>query len=161
LGTDQVLAQRMFCCKNQREARRAILATNVGLLVPVLMLFVGTGVYAYFKHFPLSPEESELVMQRVDRILPIFVVKVLPTGITGLVIAAIFAAAISTLNGTLAALSQTTVMSIYMPLRRAMGRSVEADGAALAEADGHHAVTVSRWFIVFWGIVLSSAASVL
>lgn len=154
LGTDQVMAQRIFCCRDVRDARKAVLASNLGLLIPVLLLFVGAGLFAYFHHFQLSPEEAAMVAERGDRIFPIFIVKVLPAGITGLVIAAIFAAAISTLDGTLAALSQTTVMSIYVPLLRAWkNRTITADD--------HHAVTVSRYFVVFWGVVLSIAATAL
>jgi SSS family solute:Na+ symporter len=154
LGTDQVMAQRIFCCRDVREARRAVNASNLGLFVPVLMLLVGAGLYAYFRHFPLSSDEAAMVAARGDRIFPIFIVKVLPIGVTGLVIAAVFAAAISTLDGTLAALSQTTVMSIYVPLRRALG-------ARDLSADDHHAVTISRCFVVVWGVLLSAAATLL
>lgn len=159
LGTDQVLAQRMFCCKNERDAKKAILASNLALLVPVLLLFVGAGLYAYFRHFPMSAIESELVRERNDRVFPLFIVRVLPPGVTGLVIAAVLAAALSPMSGALAALSQTSVMSIYLPVARKLG--IERAAGDLSAEGNRHVVRVSRVFVVFWGAMLAATATAL
>lgn len=150
LGTDQVMAQRIFCCRGSREARRAVIWSAVGIAVPVLMLFVGIGLYAYFVHFPMSADEHAFVTERRDRVFPLFLVRVLPAGITGLVIAGIFAAAISTLDSTLAALAQTSVSTIVGGWRERTGRGPLSDAASLR---------CSRALVVFWGVVLSAAAT--
>lgn len=159
LGTDQVLAQRMFCCKNERDAKKAILASNLALLVPVLLLFVGAGLYAYFIHFPMSAGEAELIRKRNDYVFPIFIVRALPPGVTGLVIAAVLAAALSPMSGALAALSQTSVMSIYLPVMRKLG--IERPASDLSVEGHRHAVLVSRLFVVFWGAMLAATATAL
>ncbi len=158
-GTDQLLAQRMFCCKNEADARRAIIASSFGQIITLVMLFVGVSLFAYYTRFPLTGEAAELVAARGDRIFPIFIITVLPVGITGLLIAGIFAAAISSLDSILAALSQTSISAFYLPWRRrrlaARGQSVEGD-----PDEDRATVRVSRVLVVFWGVVLCGMAHV-
>lgn len=153
LGTDQVMAQRMFCCRDVRAARRAMHLSNAGLVVTVLLLFVGAGLFAYYQHFPLPNADAQQVRERAERIFPLYIVRVLPSGITGLVIAAIFAAAISTLEGTLAALSQTTVTAVLLPGWRRRGLS--------DDATDRQAMRAARWLIIAWGVALCGAATAL
>jgi solute:Na+ symporter, SSS family len=82
-----------------------------------------------------------------DEIFPAFIVSTLPHGISGLVIAAIFAAAMSNLSGSLNSLASTTVIDFYQPLR---GRNVSE--ASL--------LTLSRWCTAAWGLVLIAIAIV-
>lgn len=147
-GTDQVMAQRMFCCRDARDARRAIMWSNLSLIIPVIMLFVGIALYAYFKTNPMSPAESARLAQDKTYLLPIFVARALPTGIRALIVGAIFAAAISSLNGALTALAQ----SILDPLRNALG-SKQADSTV----SGHRRlgdVFLSKAAVVFWAVML-------
>src|SRR5262245_5170391 len=102
-GLDQTLAQRMFCCKNERDARWAIISSAVSQLVTITCAMVGIGLYAYYQSHPLEGQALELFRTKGDRILPIFVVEVVPMGLKGMIIAAIFAAAISTMMGVLTA----------------------------------------------------------
>ena len=186
-GTDQLMAQRIFCCNGPRAARRAVLWSWLGILsVTVIVMLVGVGLYAYYHHFPLQGEALTAFERKGDRIFPIFILSVIPPGLTGLIIAGIFAAAVSSLDSILAALAQTTVSGFYLPLReRALRRAtarrdaiqVGLTGDALtapenplgppgapptvtAEADHEHrhAVRVSRVFIIIWGIVLCAVA---
>ena len=90
-GTDQLIAQRMFCCKGPREARIAIIASSVGQLVTILALFVGVGLFAYYQRFELTGEAADLVGERIDRIFPIFILQNMPVGLVGLIIAGVFA----------------------------------------------------------------------
>ena len=157
-GTDQLLAQRMFCCKGPAEARRAIISSSVGQIIAAMMLMVGVGLFAYYKAFPLTGEAAELAKD-ADNIFPIFIIQVLPTGVKGLLIAGIFAAAISSLDSILAALSQTTISAFYLPWRRRrrpQGVETPDDGAG----QDRSIVFVSRVLVVFWGIILCLMAFV-
>jgi len=155
-GTDQMMTQRMFCCRGPREARRAIVASSVGVLLALLALFVGVGLFIYYRRFPLSGDAADLIAADPDRVLPLFILHELPVGLTGLLIAAIFAAAISSLDSVLAALSQTVVAVVYQPWR-------ERRRAAPTPAPGpqdHHYVRASRLFVIGWGVVLCGVAQV-
>jgi len=164
-GTDQLLAQRMFCCKGARDARWAIISSTVGQVVTLTVMFVGVGLYAYYQANPLTGEALELYKAKGDRIFPIFIVQVIRRGLKGLIIAGVFAAAISSLMGILTALSQTVMSAFYGPLRerhlRKRGITVSTSGnieepAEKREltAEGRRSVLVGRVMVLFWGVVL-------
>ncbi len=140
-GTDQLNAQRMFTCRNAGEARKAIIASSASQLIVLALLVIGAGLYVYYRHHPLTPAEQVVVADRADQIFAVFIVDVLPRGISGLVMAAVFAAAISTIDSVLAALAQTTLSN--MPL--ALTRRLVAPGKE---------VLASRVLVVFWGVTL-------
>lgn len=154
-GTDQLMAQRMFCCRDAAAARKAVISSIAGQIVTITVLLVGVGLFAYYRQHPLSDRSAELVAERADRVFPIFIIEVIPPGLTGLIIAGIFAAAISSLDSILAALSQTSVSALYVPLRARFGDPAAAVASAEAE---RRLVRVGRGFVVFWGIVLSAVA---
>ena len=91
----QDVVQRYLTTKNQKQAARAIL-TNAALTVPFSLLFfgMGTALYVFYKSFPqrLDAQIS------TDQIFPLFMVRELPAGVAGLVVAGIFAAAQPTSN---------------------------------------------------------------
>lgn len=144
-GTDHLFVQRLLCCKNQREAQKAVLWSTVGELVPVLMLMIGVGLYVFYQHNSLPGEFGTLVAERGDRIFPAFIITEIPAGLKGLLIAGILSAAISSLDSILAALAQISVTMFYQPL-------VEP------AADETRMLKISRLFVIFWGIVLSVTA---
>lgn len=128
---------------------------------------MGIGLYAYYQSHPLSGQALELFQKKGDRILPIFVVEVVPMGLKGMIIAAIFAAAISTMMGVLTATSQTTLTAYYNPLRQRYLRSrgvhaklsenIEHQEPDQADDAEHRlAVHVSRALVLFWGISLAA-----
>lgn len=147
-GTDQLMAQRIFCCANPREAKKAVIAGYAGQVVTALMLLVGAGLWVYYKGEPgvivenppaelreagvvpaalpidqwarpLQGDAREKFESEPDRIFPIFILSdAIPPGVTGLMIAGIFAAAISSFDSILAALSQTSISGIYLPFMR-------------------------------------------
>ena len=168
-GTDQLLAQRMFCCKSSKEARWAIISSAAGQIVTITVMLVGVGLFAYYQQNPLTGEALDLYNQKGDRIFPIFIVQVIPLGLKGLIIAAVFAAAISSLMGILTALSQTVMSAFYNPLRErylkqrgitvALAGNVEtlADSRE-SSAEDRRSVLVSRLMVLFWGVVLCGMA---
>lgn len=180
-GLDQTLAQRMFCCKDERDARLAMISSTISQVLTATVMFVGIGLYAYYSQFPLQGEALELFKEKGDRLLPIFVVEVVPLGLKGMIIAAIFAAAISTMMGVLTATSQTSLTAFYLPLRRWQRRTfgdlmhapdtaaggdapvnVEAlHDAGAQSAEDRRTVFVSRLLVLFWGVALAALSYVM
>jgi len=146
-AVDQVVTQRALCCKNVGEARRAVRWSAAGILTTYLMLLVGLGLVALHAVHPPTGETAALLAAEPDRVFPLFVVENLPVGLSGLVIAALFAAGISTLDSALTALSQ---ISVQGPLPAITGRAWTE--AALVRA--------SRLGLVAWGVVLCGLAQV-
>jgi hypothetical protein len=177
-GTDQLMAQRMFCCRNVSDARKAMIASWLSNSVTVLVALVGIGLFAYYQSHTPGPEALSLLsnIKNGDRIFPVFIVEVIPVGLKGLIIAAIFAAAISSIMGVLTALSQTVQSAFYNPWREAALRrrgihielaasaehasesAGDPRGAQVADAEARRSVLVGRLLVLFWTIVLSLMA---
>ena len=179
-GVDQLMAQRMFCCKSAKDAGKAIIFSSIGQLVTVLMLLIGAALFVnyhqngftdqeistifdvsgekiqevreeaqYAKH-PLTEERSQVPVPgsyegkgKSGYIFPVWIVNALPVGLSGLILAGIFAAAISSLDSILAALSQTTLSLIYSP---------EKNQTILT---AKQLMNRSRLLVVIWGVVLT------
>ena len=157
-GTDQMMAQRMFCCRGRRQAGYAIIASSVGQLIAVLASFVGLGLFAFYQRpeNALAGEALQLVSRNKDNIFPVFILQEMPAGLVGLIIAGVFAAAISSLDSALAALAQTVVSGVYRPWRE--GRAGESPAGATP--DDRHYLVVSKILVVVWALVLSAMAQV-
>ena len=68
------MAQRLFCCRSAREARRAIICSIVVVGVIFLVALVGIGLFAYYREHALTGEALALVSEKQDRIFPVFIV---------------------------------------------------------------------------------------
>jgi solute:Na+ symporter, SSS family len=148
-GTDQLNAQRMFCCGSPKEARKAVVWSSVSLITTLLMLAVGSGLFAWYHVNGLSPDEAAKFAENPNFVFPVWITTVLPPGLTGLILAGAFAAAISSLDSVLAALSQTSLSAWY-------GREkMEKEGDAVAM------VRRSRIAVVVWAALLSGFAILL
>ena len=142
-GVDQLNAQRMFCCRNSRDARKAMIASSGALLLTLLMLLVGAALFAYYEPMRLAGTEPAIFSEDTNAVFPVWIVTELPVGLRGLILAGIFAAAISSLDSILAALSQTTLSL----LKQKSGEDSEKQRLFL-----------SRMLILVWGILLSAFA---
>ncbi|MBL6722299.1 MAG: hypothetical protein ISQ08_12895 [Planctomycetes bacterium] len=140
-GTDQLMVQRLLCCSDARQARKAILASMGGMGVTFLVGTVGVALWAWTREFELSAAGAAMVAEKPDRIFPVIIAEVLPNGVKGLVLAGAFAAAISSLDSILAALSQTTLT--------ALGR---------AEGEARETLRLSRLLVLVYGVLLAAAA---
>ena len=112
-GIDQNYVQRYFASRSDSEARKSVWLGGL-LYIPVsaTFFFIGTALFAYYRAFPgrLPADYRDPAM--ADSVFPYFIVSVLPTGITGLLIAAVFAAAMSTVSTSLNS-SATIIMNDY------------------------------------------------
>ncbi len=100
-GTDQLIVQRLLAARNQRQSVAALLSSGAAILFQfALFLIVGVMLFAFY-HVPSA------TFGRADRIFPTFIVSQMPHGISGLLIAAILAAAMSNLSAALNSLSST------------------------------------------------------
>lgn len=145
-GTDQLNAQRMFCCGSPREARKAMVWSSMSLVITLVMLAVGSGLFAWYQVKGLTPDEAAAFASDPNKVFPVWITTVLPPGLTGLILAGAFAAAISSLDSVLAALSQTSLSAIY-------GREKMENAAS-----GRTMVLHSRIAVIIWGILLSGFA---
>lgn len=115
-GTDQTTVQRLMTIPHSRGVAKAILfnaATD--FLVIGLLLFIGIGIFAYGRAFP-GALPGDLPG---DRVLPHYIMHALPDGVSGLLVTAIFAAAMSSMDSGISSLSKVIVSDFVRPLRRA------------------------------------------
>ena len=130
-GTDQTIA-----AKNDHEAKKA---AYIGVLMSVpiwaLFMFIGTALFAYYhaEGAPLLPEGI-----KADEVFPYFIAHELPVGIRGLIIAALAAAAISSLDSDLNCLSAIAVQDYYKRFRK--------------EATDQQQLRFGKWMVVMAGI---------
>lgn len=111
-GCDQQFVQRYLSCDSVRSANASsILSMILGIFVSVLFFWVGAGLFVYYqvRGVEMLPAGIQL-----NEVFPYFIVNVLPPGATGLVVAAIYAAAMSSLSSAINALGNTTVKDILL-----------------------------------------------
>ena len=126
--TDQVMVQRLKTTRSIREARRAFAVNAAGdALWMIGLSFVGLALFAYFQHHPL-PAGSE-----TDKLLPYFMSVAFPIGAVGLVIAAIMAASLSSIDSAINACSSVAVVDLYNRLWK--GRSVHGSETAAGDRE--------------------------
>jgi len=118
-GIDQNYIQRYMSARNEKEAISS--AFGGGLLyIPVSLLFfmIGTGLFVYYQVFPdlLPGEFREAGMS--DSVFPYFIVNGLPVGITGLLIASIFSAGMSTISTSLNSGATVILSDLYRPYKK-------------------------------------------
>ncbi len=202
-GVDQLNAQRMFCCRNQKDASKALIWSSVGQLMTLMMLLVGSALVVHYDKHPFTPREGIVVMginekepdalekakkaladapriespeatiarqkyikthpedaeaknfshpgvshvavvEKPDNVFPMWIVTELPIGLSGLILAGVFAAAISSLDSILAALSQTTLSLLYHPEQKTD-----------EELEALNLVPKSKMLVIMWGVILT------
>lgn len=135
-GTDQLIVQRLLATKSLKSSQRAIIGSGVIVIIQfAIFLIVGVMLYAYYGQINVKSDE----------IFPMFIINVLPPGLTGLIIAGLFAAAMSTLAGSMSSLSSSTMLDLYIPY---FGK-FENDKKQLS---------ISRLFTILWAVLLVGAA---
>lgn len=113
-GADQLMVQRYLCARSQKDAGRALAISGVFIFVQfALFLLIGVGLACYYYHIPPdAPFKSK------DFVFATFIAQKLPSGVVGLTIAAVVAAAMSTLSSSLNSSASTLLNDLYLPVAR-------------------------------------------
>ncbi len=139
-GTDQLIVQRLLAAKTMRQSQLALLVSGVAVFFQFgLFLMVGAMLFVFYRLFPPA-----LAFAKTDKIFPTFIVTRMPHGISGLLIAAILAAAMSNLSAALNSLSSTTILDFYARIRPATPEK--------------RLLFLSRGATIVWGMVLFALA---
>jgi SSS family solute:Na+ symporter len=148
-GTDQTIVQRLLSARDKKDGRRALLTSGLIVLVQfTIFLLIGVGLFAFAQHIPLlAPGE------RTDRILPLFLVREMPVGLAGLLLASIVAVAMSNASGSLNSLAACTVLDFS---RRSAEEVSPTASSPIAPAGGSSPklLRASRLATLLWGCVL-------
>ena len=115
--SDQTVIQRYMTTRDERSAGRSIF-TNAALQIGVSVVFytIGTGLYTFFKTHPAA---MDVTLDKTDTIFPFFMISQLPQGIAGLLIAALFAATMSTISSNINSVSTAFTLDFYKRWRPA------------------------------------------
>ena len=112
-GIDQNYVQRYAAAQSDAEARKSLWIGGAAYLpVSAIFFFLGTCLFVYYQAFPQQLPLAYQGPNNADKVFPWFIVTALPTGVTGLLISAIFAAAMSTVSTSLNS-SSTVVLNDY------------------------------------------------
>ena len=134
-GTEQLLVQRLLAARNLKESRLALFSSWFVVFFQFsLFLMIGVLLFVYYH------DSGQLPPKVLDRAYPEFVWNHLPVGLSGLVIAAILAAAMSNLSAALNALASTTIMDFWRPMR--------------PKTSDTRLMQLARWSTVGWGLIL-------
>jgi solute:Na+ symporter, SSS family len=137
-GTDQLFVQRLLAARGQKQSATALITSGAAILFQfALFLIVGVMLWAYYR----VPSGT---FSKPDRIYPTFIVTHMPHGISGLLIAAILAAAMSNLSAALNSLSSSSILDFYVRLR--------------PQADERRRLRLSRFATVFFALLLFGLA---
>lgn len=142
--SDQVMVQRFQTTRSLRDARQAFVINAVGDTVWMAgLVFVGIALHAYYQHYTMAPGYS------ADQIFPAFLAQALPTGAIGLVIAAIFAASLSSIDSAINSCTSVVVVDFYN--RLFLRRQASDEGLSAEQQRGQ--LRVSRWATLAVGLV--------
>ena len=154
-GTDQFFVQRYLCTDKSRHASMALLSSGAVILGQFIgFLFIGVLLFAFYAPYEATEYAKAGVLNSGvpatfpfaggDQVFPDFITKHMPSGLSGLVIAAIFAAALSSSLNSIAA---TFVNDLYKPFKQ--------------KAGDKHFLKVSHWLTLLFGIIQIGVALVL
>jgi SSS family transporter len=147
LGTDQDLTQRLLTCRDLKSARRSVILSGfVGIPIAGLFLLLGLGLWMYAQQSPdwvVPLAESGKVDG--NRVFSSFIGTEAPVWLRGVLLIGVFAAAMSSVDSAMGALSSTVTVDLYKPLIK-------------PDAPDSHYVWISRLGVLFFGVVLMALA---
>ena len=144
-GTDQDLAQRLLTCKDAKSSAKSIIG-GILLGVPSVLLFlvVGLLLFIFYQRPDLLAMPPAAPPEDSRQVFLAFIVDEMPSGLSGLMMAGLFAAGLSSLNSAINAMSSAFINDFYRKLR--------------PSASEQDLVAVGRFAVVGWGVVLAAFA---
>ena len=143
-GTDQLIVQRLLTTKNLRSSQKALIGSGFVVFFQfALFLFIGLLLFGFYSGL----SHAQLGLATLDEVFAKFIVQELPPGFSGLIVAAVLAAAMSTLSSSINSLASATALDLYKPYW-GKHNSPEKD------------LWISRVISVVWAVVLSGSAFV-
>lgn len=137
-GTDQLIVQRLLTCRNQRAAQKALVGSGIVVMLQFLLfLMLGLGLWAFY---------GGRRFDSTDEIFATFIVQQLPPGVTGLLIAGVFAAAMSSLSSSINSLASATAYDYWAPM---VG----------ARDDEERILKAGKVFTLVWAVLLIAGAT--
>ncbi|NQV73532.1 sodium/solute symporter [bacterium] len=135
-GTDQLIVQRLLSCKSLGDARKALIGSSLFVMVQfAIFLVVGALLWSFYS----GANVTELGLSRMDEVFPKYIVEQLPIGVSGLVLAGILAAAMSTLSSSLNALASSSMTDLF--------------SKQVARLDEAAALRLSKLMTLGWAVV--------
>lgn len=114
-SSDQTVIQRYMTTASEKKAAKSIITNGVLSVVSSLLFYaIGTALFAYFYS---RPETLDFAMPTADSIFPFYIMNQLPVGIAGIMIAAIFAASMSTVSSNINSISTAFTIDIFLKLK--------------------------------------------
>lgn len=136
-GVDHLIIQRLLASPSLRDARRALITSGFIVIFQfALFLLVGVGLWVFYQGRTFAA---------ADEVFPRFIIEQMPPGITGLVVAGLLAAAMSTVGSSLNSLASATTHDLYAPLA---GRT----------NDDEHLMRAGKRFTLMWAVLLIGGA---
>src|SRR5262250_2038857 len=136
--THQLIVQRLLAARSEKQSVTALISSGIAIFFQfALFLIVGVMLWAYYR----VPSGA---FGTPDHIYPTFIVNRMPHGISGLLVAAILAAAMSNLSAALNSLSSSSIMDFYARLR--------------PHSDEKKKMLFSRVATLFWALILFGLA---
>ncbi|MDE0102373.1 MAG: sodium:solute symporter [Bryobacterales bacterium] len=136
-GADQLIVQRLLACRSVRDSQAALVGSGLAVAAQFLVfLLVGIGLWAFY---------AGQTFERPDEIFARFIVSELPRGIRGLLIAGVFAAAMSSLSSSINSLASSSAYDFWAPL-------------AGWDQDDRRLLRAGRVFTLGWSLLLVAGA---
>jgi SSS family transporter len=143
-GTDQLIVQRLLTTKSLKDSQKAIIGSGIMVAVQfALFLIVGLLLYGFYNGIPITDPSSPF--SKPDEIFPYFIIHQIPAGIKGFIIAGLFAAAMSTLAGSISSLSSSVMLDLYKPIKK-------------DNITSQKELYISRVITIVWAVILSIVA---
>jgi SSS family transporter len=144
-GTDQLIVQRLLTTKTLKDSQKAIIGSGVMIVIQFsLFLIVGLLLFVFFNG--VLPGDPNAPFHKADEIFPFYIISYLPSGVKGIIIAGLFAAAMSTLAGSISSLSSSAMLDLYKPF------------FSRKEDDPSRDLKISRILTISWAVVLTLVA---
>lgn len=176
-GTDHDMVQRMLTCKNAISGGRSVLSA-IAISVPIVTMFLVIGLLLWVFYSTSVPYRADADIWRIrpdsDRIFVHFILNEMPRGLSGLMVAGLFAVGLGSLNSAINAMAATLMKDFYMPWKRQRLARGACDkcgflpppgasacpecGFTVGKVDEAGDLRMSRWAVAAWGLVLGGFA---